>query len=219
MLERYLEALGIVVVTGASAREITGDGRVAGVTLADGRSFVCGLFLACPGIVPNVELAAAAGLEVGRGIVVDDAMRTSDPAVFAAGDVAEHRGRVVGLWPQSARQGEVAGRNAVGGEAVYEATPPATMLKVAGIDVASVGRFEPTRPGDVVVALEEEEDARYRKLIVGDGAIVGAILIGHPRLLPPVQAAIEDGRDVSGRLDALRLGDWSALDDSLAVAT
>jgi NADPH-dependent 2,4-dienoyl-CoA reductase/sulfur reductase-like enzyme/ferredoxin len=219
VLERYLEALGIVVVTSATTAGIAGAGHVAGVALEDGRGFECGLFLACPGIVPNVELAAAAGLAVGRGVVVDDAMRTSDPAVFAAGDVAEHDGRVAGQWPQSARQGEVAGRNAVGGDAVYEPLAPATMLKVAGIDVASVGRFDPSSPDDVVVAIEDEEDASYRKLLVADGAVAGAVLIGHPRLLPVVQAAIEDGRDVSGDLDALRRGDWSVLDTPVAVAT
>jgi NADPH-dependent 2,4-dienoyl-CoA reductase/sulfur reductase-like enzyme/ferredoxin len=219
VLERYLEALGIVVVTNAATAAVTGNGRVAGVTVEDGRDFECGLFLACPGIVPNTHLAGAAGLDVGRGIVVDDGMRTSDPAVFAAGDVAEHEGRVVGLWPQSARQGEVAGLNAVGGDVVYEPSAPATMLKVAGIDVASVGRFEPGSATDVEVATLDEEDARYRKLLIADGAIAGAVLIGHPRLLPAVQAAIDDGRDVSGDLDALRRGDWSVLDAPVAVAT
>ncbi len=219
VLQRYLEALGIVIVTNASASEISGHGRVDGVVLDDGRTFDCGLFLACPGIVPNTDLAEAAGLAVAHGIVVDDRMRTSDPNVFAAGDIAEFDGRVVGLWPQSARQGEVAGINAVGGDARYRPMAPASTLKVAGIDIFSVGRFDPLSPDDVVIAMEEKADARYRKLLVADGRVVGGILVGHARLQPGVQDAVEHDREVTVLLDALRAGDWTVLDPALAPAS
>jgi NAD(P)H-nitrite reductase large subunit len=212
VLERYLDALGITVMTDAVAARIHGDGRVAGVELVDGRQLECGLFLACPGVVPNVELAREAGLEVGRGVLVDRSLRTSDPAVYAAGEVAEVDGELIGLWPQSARQGEVAGVNAVGGSAVYEPAPPTARLKVAGAEVASIGRFEATEPGDVVIVREEDDAASYRKLIVNGGRAVGAILIGHPLELPAVQRAIEERRDVSDLFEQLRAGDWSVLD-------
>jgi NADPH-dependent 2,4-dienoyl-CoA reductase/sulfur reductase-like enzyme/ferredoxin len=212
VLERYLDALGITVMTDAVTARVHGDGRVAGVDLVDGRRLECGLFLACPGVVPNVELAREAGLEVGRGVLVDRCLRTSDPAVYAAGEVAEVDGELIGLWPQSARQGEVAGVNAVGGSSVYEPSPATARLKVAGAEVASIGRFEATEPGVVVIVREEDDAASYRKLVVNDGRAVGAILIGHPLELPAVQRAIEEGRDVSDVVEQLRAGDWSVLD-------
>jgi NAD(P)H-nitrite reductase large subunit len=216
VLERYLDALGITVMTDAVAARILGEDRVTAVGLADGRQLDCGLFLACPGVVPNVELAREAGLEMGRGVLVDRSMRTSDPAVLAAGEVAEVDGELIGLWPQSARQGEIAGVNAVGGSAVYEPTPTTARLKVAGAEVASIGRFDATEPGDEVIVREEDDAASYRKLVVNGGRAVGAILIGHPLELPAVQRAIEEGLDVTDVVDQLRAGDWSVLDRASA---
>jgi NADPH-dependent 2,4-dienoyl-CoA reductase/sulfur reductase-like enzyme/ferredoxin len=212
VLERYLEALGIAIMTAASTQALTGEQRVRGLVLDDGRGIDCQIFLACPGMVPNAELARDAGLEVRRGIVVDEWMRTSDPLVFAAGDVAELRGEIVGLWPQSARQGEIAGVNAVGGHASYTPTPPTALLKVVGVDVASIGRISPATPEDVTVALQDDDGTRYRKLVIADGRIVGAILVGHSRDLPTVQRAIEERRDVSSVLDSLRGGEWQVLE-------
>ena len=152
-----------------------------------------------------------------RGVVVDDAMRTSDPFVFAAGDVAEHRGLVSGLWPTAVEQGRIAAVNAVGGDERYAATPPATILKVTGVDLTSVGRFE-EEDGDEVVALEEPAESRYRKLVVRDGRAVGGILVGHPLEAPALTAAVQEGRDVGALLPALRAGDWSVLEGEAVPA-
>jgi nitrite reductase (NADH) large subunit len=212
VLQRYLEALGITIVTEATPRAVRGVDHVEGVELADGRTLDCGLLLACPGVVPEVDLARAAGLVVDRGIVVDRRMRTSDPAVFAAGEAAQIDGVVAGLWPPSARQGEVAGVNAVGGAVEYTPTIAMTVLKGIGLDVASIGRWEAASPDDVVVVLADEEGARYRKLVLSDGRPVGAILVGHGGDAPAVQRAVDEGRDVTDVLDRLRAGDWAVLD-------
>ncbi|MBA2360365.1 MAG: FAD-dependent oxidoreductase, partial [Actinobacteria bacterium] len=111
---------------------MTGSGRVFG--------WICDLFLVSAGIRSNVEIAQEAGLEVGRGIVVDDELRTSAPAILAAGDAAEHRGTVSGFWPAAVDQGRIAGINAVGGHERYEGSLPVTMLKVTGVDLMSAGR-------------------------------------------------------------------------------
>jgi nitrite reductase (NADH) large subunit len=152
-------------------------------------------------------------------VVVDARMRTSDPFVYAAGDVAEFGGELVGLWPQSARQGEVAAVNAVGGDAEYAAKPATTLLKVVGVDVAWIGRCHTTSPADVVVALVDDQAARYRKIIINEGRAVGAILIGHSRDIPAVQSAIEEARDVSAVLDELYAGEWSVLESVPAGST
>ena len=104
-------------------------------------------------------------------------MRTEDPHILACGDVAEHAGRIHGLWPVAVEQAEVAADNAVGGDKAYKGSIPFTMLKVVGVELTSVGRFE-EQEGDEVVALEEP-GGKYRKLVIEDGRIVGAILLGY----------------------------------------
>jgi len=154
MLLGYLSGLGIGVLSEAEATRVdTGPAGVAAATLKDGRTLPCDVFVACVGMRPNMELAAAAGIKVGRGILVDDHLQTSEPGVYAAGDVAEHAARLYGLWPAAAAQGEAAGVNAAGGERAYRGTVPATLLKIVGAELASVGRIAPEE-GDEVIALE-----------------------------------------------------------------
>jgi NADPH-dependent 2,4-dienoyl-CoA reductase/sulfur reductase-like enzyme/ferredoxin len=209
LVERYLAALGITIVTQAVLGEVVGGDRVEGVVLADGRTMPAGVLLSCPGVVPNVELARDAGLAVARGVVVDDHLRTSDPNVYAAGDVAEVAGEVAGLWPASTRQGEVAATNAVGGDLTYAPGPPTTLLKVVGLEAASIGRIDASGEGDVVIAHEDEEEARYRRLVLRDGRAVGAVLVGHARDVPAIQRAVEEGRELSELASELGVGYWS----------
>ncbi len=201
LVERYLDTLGITVITGVAPRSVMGDGRVAGVALSERRSLEGGLFLACVGVVPDLELARLAGLNINHGVVVDVRMRTSDRNVYAAGDVAELDGVVAGLWPESAKQGDVAAQNAVGGEVEYRASVPTTLLKVGGIDVASIGRIngEPT----VRLAMPASDEGRYRRIFAENGRAVGAVLVGHPGDVSTVQRAIEEGHDVSELLEEL----------------
>ena len=105
-------------------------------------------------------------------------------------------------------QGRIAALNALGVDEPYVEAAPVTMLKVTGADLLSAGRFEP-EDGDEVIALEDAADHRYRKLVLHDGALVGAVLFGYPLEAPGVSAAIKAGRDLSAHLDALRAGDWS----------
>ena len=231
MLRTYLEKLGLEIVTNAETAALHGDaelqrllhdkpeldsffyskGRVAEVRLKDGRALPCDLYLLCAGIRSNVQLAQEAGLTVNRGIVVDDGMRTSDPAIFAVGDAAEYQGEVHGLWPIAVNQAEVAALNALGGERVYQGNLPVTLLKVVGVDLASIGRFEPASPGEVVIALEDCAEQRYRKLVIAQGKIVGAILLGYPHAVAKVTACIKEQRDVTGQLVELQAGNWDVL--------
>jgi len=150
-------------------------------------------------------------------VVVDDALRCSDPDVFAVGDVAEHRGRCYGLWPAAVEQGEIAAENTLGGERTYEGTVPVTMLKVVGVDLLSIGRFE-GQEGDTEIALEDPEEHSYRKLVIADGRIVGAILIARQEDAPHVTNAVKEGRDVSDLVPALERGEWEGLAEQAPVA-
>jgi nitrite reductase (NADH) large subunit len=182
MLRTYLVSLGIHVLRGAECASVVGESRVENVVLKDGRKLACDVLLVCTGITPNIDLAKAAGIECKRGIVVDEYMRTSDPDVFACGDVAEYASSVQGLWTTAVDQAKVASVNAVGGPRLYQGTLPSTILKVAGIDLMSMGRFEATEPSETAIVVE---DARsYRKIVLRNGVAVGGILIGHSTLAP-----------------------------------
>ena len=209
LLQGYLEGLGLEIVTGAETAGVTANGRLSSALLADGRALAADVLLVAAGIAPNTELARAAGLEVGRGVLVDERMRTSDPEILAAGDVAEHAGRIHGLWPVAVEQAEVAADNAVGGDKAYRGSVPVTMLKVVGIELTSIGRVEP-EPGDDVIALTEL-GGRYRKLVLRGDRIVGAILLGHSREVAAVRTAISRGLAVGGVLADLRAGRWEVL--------
>ncbi len=211
ILRAYLEGLGIEIVTQAETAAVSANGRLREVTLRGGRTLESDLLLIAAGITPNVELAREAGLAVRGGVVVDDHMAASRPHVFAAGDVAEHSGRVLGLWPAAVEQAEVAADNAAGGAKTYAGTVPVTALKVAGIDLTSAGRFEPD-DGDEAIAFTEDAGQRYRKLVVDrSGRVAGAILIGHASLGAGIIAAVRDRAEVGAVLEPLRRGEWSAL--------
>jgi nitrite reductase (NADH) large subunit len=148
-------------------------------------------------------------------------MATSVPGIFAAGDVAEHGGLTLGLWPIAAKQGEVAAVNALGGDATLTAEVPATILKGVGVDLFSIGRPE-ARPGDEIV-VDEVADPRspsYRRLIVADGVAAGAIVLGpHPEVVALVTAAVKNRAPVSpAQLAELRRGRWEALKGTSVVS-
>lgn len=211
-LQTYLEGLGLEIVLRASVAEFVGEGRVREGLLTDGRRVPGDIALICAGIVPNSALAREAGLAVGEGVIVDERMQTNASDVFAAGDVAEFDKRVTGLWPVAVEQAEVAARNALGHERAYRGLVPPTGLKVVGVELASIGRFEPTGQDDEeVIALEDPVEGRYRKLVIVAGVIVGAILLGYPQEVPAVAAAIKLRRDVRQHLSALRGGEWQVL--------
>jgi nitrite reductase (NADH) large subunit len=144
-------------------------------------------------------------------IVVDDRMRTSDPAIFAVGDVAEHRGEVHGLWPIAVNQAEVAAINALGGGRVYQGSVAVMMLKVVDVELTSIGRFEASSPDEIVIALGDRAEQHYRKRVIDGGKIVGAILLGYPLEAPAVTAAVKEQRDVMRHIPTLRAGNWDVL--------
>ena len=215
ILRQYLEGLGLEFVMEAKAESVDANGRLRAVNLSEGRSIEAHILLVAAGIQPNVELAREAGLRIKRGVLVDERMRTDDPSVLAAGDVAEFESQLPGLWPTAVAQAEVAADTAAGGDKAYKGVVPVTILKVVGIELTSIGHFERTAPDDEVIALEADGGTKYRKLVISGGQIVGAILLGYGREVTPVRTAITKGADVTPHLDALRGGNWGVL-ESLA---
>jgi nitrite reductase (NADH) large subunit len=191
LLRGYLANLGIEVLVDAWTAALENGS----VVLADGRRVTADAFLVAAGIAPSVELARRAGLDVARGVLVDDQLRTSDPRIFAAGDLAEWRDTILGLWPVAVEQAEVAAENAVGGTRPYAGTVPVTMLKVVGVELLSIGAID--GPRELVDA--DPESLRYRKLVLDeDGRAIGAILLGHPEHVQMVTAAVRESRPMTG---------------------
>jgi nitrite reductase (NADH) large subunit len=191
LLRSYLANLGIEVLLEAETASL--DGRA--VELAEGRRLTADAFLLAAGISPSVELARRAGLDVARGVLVDDELRTSDPRILAAGDLVEWRGSILGLWPVAVDQAEVAAENAVGGSRPYAGTVPVTMLKVVGVELLSIGAID--GPRELVDA--DPDSLRYRKLVLDDDdRAIGAILLGHPEHVQMVTAAVKESRPMTG---------------------
>lgn len=210
-LKTYLEGLGLQLGFGKEVAAAQGDTRLRNLRLNDGTTLDCDLLVVAAGIAPNLLLASEAGAQTGRGVQVDERMRSSIEHVYAAGDAAEWRGapgQVPGLWAVAVEQGRIAALNALGGDAVYAPKPVPVALKVAGVDLTSIGRFEAAQ-GDEAIVLED--GSRYRKLVLHEGRVVGALLLGHPELADAVVAAVDAGRDVGGQRDTLARGDWSGL--------
>jgi NAD(P)H-nitrite reductase large subunit len=211
LLWEMLHDLGIELLPQTEAQRVLADDRVTAVELIEGSTIEAELCLVTTGILPNAELGQAAGLDVGVGITVDDGMRTSDPHIFAVGDVADHDGRRHGLWPASVEQAQVAAANMVGGEAAYGfATPPAR-LKVPGIDLLSIGAVDARGGESRTVVVSAYGTRNYRKLILEDGRLTGAIILGSPQLFDDVTTAVETRLELGSDLDALEHGKWEAL--------
>jgi nitrite reductase (NADH) large subunit len=211
LLWEMLQDLDIEVLAKTEARMLLGEERVRGVELLDGGTIDAELFLVATGIQPNAELAATAGLDVGVGVKVDDGMQTSDPDVFAVGDVVDHEGRRYGLWPASVEQAQVAATRMTGGDAAYSVTAQPARLKVPGIDLLSIGAVDAKSSQSRIVATSAYGTRRYRKLILEDGRLTGAIILGSPELFDDVTTAVERALDLGADLEALEQGKWQAL--------
>jgi len=177
MLKQCVEAKGVRVVLEASTAKIVGTDKVSGVELADGRLIEADAVIFAAGIRPNVQLAKDAGIDVGRGILVDDEMRTSSPNVFALGECAEHRGTCYGLVEPAYEQARVLADALADKVSRYGGSVVSTNLKVSGVNVFSAGDFE-GRQGSETMTFRDVRRGTYKKLIIDDGRLIGAVLVG-----------------------------------------
>jgi nitrite reductase (NADH) large subunit len=196
LLRARVERLGMRVRLAASARRLIGGECVDALELDDGTQVACDLVVFATGVRPEVELAERAGLRVERGIVVDDALRAAGCRnVHAIGDCAEHRGVVTGLWAPAWEQATVVAERLCGTDprAAYHGVRPSTKLKVAGIELATMGDVEPRDEHDEVIRYSEPRRGIYKSVIVRDGRVAGAILLGDVARAPGLTQALEQG--------------------------
>ncbi|MDQ6784605.1 MAG: nitrite reductase large subunit NirB [Actinomycetota bacterium] len=182
ILRRSVERIGITVHTDRqTSRVVSESGSVTGIVFSDGTEVACDMLVVSAGIRPNVGLAASAGLTVERAIVVDDHMRSvDDDDVYVVGECAQHRGQVYGLVAPLWEQASVLADHLTGvdHEARYQGSRMATKLKVAGVDLAAMGLKAPEHPDDEFVQFSEPKHGIYKTIIVRDGKLVGATLLG-----------------------------------------
>ena len=222
LLKREVEARGIKVMTSANTKEIYGDGYVAGLRLDDGTELPCTLVVMAVGIRPNAGIAKEAGLEVNRGILVDKHMRTSDPDIYALGECVEFKGTVYGLVAPLYEMAKVLADELAGaaGEGFIE-TALATKLKVTGINLFSAGDFAERENRDEIV-LRDARSGVYKRLVLEDDEVVGAVLYGDTADGAWFHQLIKDHTDVSEMRDTLIFGPAYAggapLDPTAAVA-
>jgi nitrite reductase (NADH) large subunit len=178
-LKRRIENLGIRVMLPKQTAALTGNGKVEGLRFASGEEIDAELVVIATGIRPNAHLAREAGLDVNRGIVVNDFMETSDPRIFAVGECTEHQGETFGLVAPLFDQARVlAARISGRSESGFSAPAPAAKLKIMGIDICSAGAIDETAPGVDTVRYEDPALGAYKKLFLKENRLIGMILVG-----------------------------------------
>jgi nitrite reductase (NADH) large subunit len=205
MLRRELEARGVEVLLGAETKRVEGLRRAAGVTLVDGRTIPANLVVVAVGVRPNAEIARTAGLNVNRGIVVDDRLETSQRDIYAIGECAEHKGQCYGLVEPAYDHARALAQSLSGTEQRYTGSVLATNLKVSGVRVFSAGDFIGA-PGTEAVILSDPGLKTYKKLVIASDRLVGAVLFGDTADGPWYLELIRSGQRIDGLRDELVFG-------------
>ncbi|MGP0090055.1 MAG: FAD-dependent oxidoreductase [Xanthobacteraceae bacterium] len=194
VLAQQIRGIGLTVRTGCSVKTIAGTDRVERLLLSTGETIACDTVIICTGIRANIELARGAGIAVGRGITVNDAMQTSDPDIYAVGECAEHDGNIYGLVAPGLEQAAVAAAHLCGEAGTYRGSVPTTKLKAAGVDVFSMGDVEQIEQrGDVRAFTYSDADTGiYRRLVTRRGRLVGALGVGAWPETNRIQQSVRD---------------------------
>jgi nitrite reductase (NADH) large subunit len=188
-----VRARGIEPLVNVVVQELLGSTRVVALTCADGRCIEADLVVVATGMTPHIDWVKRSGIHCARGVLVDDRMQTSAADVYAAGDVVEWRGRVVGLWTNAIAQAQVAAANAVGKSAIFQGLIPVVNLKCLGFPLFSMGEI--LEDGDGVTSwVQHDEGAQtYQRVIFRHGIPVGGILLGTSHGMGDIHKLLEGG--------------------------
>ncbi|RJQ41676.1 MAG: NAD(P)/FAD-dependent oxidoreductase [Nitrospiraceae bacterium] len=196
ILKTQMEKMGFAFFLGAKTREITGDEKVKSVILDDSTIIDCDMVIISAGVKPNTELADKLGIKCSKGIPVNDSLETELNGIYAAGDIAEHKGICYGIWPAAEEQGKIAGINMAGGSTVYTGTLPSNILKIAGINLISAGDIDPDKKLEAI-AQKDSEGLIYKKLVIKDNRIAGCTLYGDINGWKKIKKAMDEKKDIS----------------------
>ena len=206
LLRKALVDKGITVKCSANSKEILGEnGKVKALLLDDGTELPCDLLVMAVGIRPNVWLAQEAGLAVGKGIHVDDQMRTSDDNILAVGECVEHDGAIFGLVAPLYDQAKVAASTLLSEEAAFVQKELSTKLKVTGCDLFSAGDFAEGEGREDIVFRDPARGV-YRRLVLEDNVVVGAVMYGDTADSNWFFGLIKDKTDITDMRETLIFG-------------
>jgi nitrite reductase (NADH) large subunit len=205
LLQKDLEARGIRIHCKGATKAILGTDRVEAVLLEDGTLYPADLVCMAVGIRPEVRLANDAHLDVGRGITVNDCLQTSDPAIFALGECVEHNKQLFGLVAPLYDQAKILAATILGQDAAFQPVQTATKLKVTGVDLFSAGDFADA-PGREDIVFRDPGRGVYKRLILEDERLIGAVMYGDTGDGSWFFGLIKDGTDVTQMRETLIFG-------------
>lgn len=196
LLKTQIENMGIKVHLGLATEEILGQDEARGLRFKGQKEIEADMAIIAAGVRPNIRLAKEAGLETDRGLVVDDYLQSSNPKIFGAGDVIQHRGRVYGIIPSSFNQARVVASNILSKKEKYEGTVPSNSLKVVGLDLTSVGLVNPEEGTCEEFRKEKKEEGIYKKVVIQKGVVIGAIWMGTKKGISEISRIISQKLNV-----------------------
>jgi len=209
MLKKEIESKGINVVLSATTEEIMGKGAVTGIKLKDGQKFEANIILIQAGIRATIDLAQNSGLETNRGIIVNAYLETSKKDIFAVGDCVEYKNQTWGIIPACMEQSKIVAASALGLKKVeYKGTTPKNTLKIVGVELTSIGIFDPSKEeggGWDILKKADKDDCCYQKLILKDNTLKGAILFGDNKAMSFVYKKMEQDVTRQELMDILEL--------------
>jgi nitrite reductase (NADH) large subunit len=195
MLRGEIEKKGIKVVLNAATEEILGNDHVSGIKLKDGQKFESDIILIQAGIRATIDLAQDSGLETNRGIIVNQFLETSKNDIFAVGDCVEYKNQTWGIIPACMEQSKIVAASALGLKKIeYKGTTPKNTLKIVGMELTSIGVFDPSKEeggGWDILKRADKDDCCYQKLILKDNTLKGAILFGDTNAMSFVYKKME----------------------------
>lgn len=201
ILQWRLEKESVKVITSNTVQEIRGQKKVEEVSLRSGEILPCDMLIFAIGVAPSVSFLRESGVEINRGIIVNEKMETNIPNIYAAGDVVEikniisNKNQPIAIWPNATEGGKVAGANMLGEDKFYHGTFPMNSVEVCGIPTISMGLTEPE--GNDYKVFSKEEGINYRKVILRDNRVVGAVFVGNIERAGIFCGLIKDHLDVS----------------------
>ncbi|WP_019909603.1 nitrite reductase large subunit NirB [Paenibacillus sp. HW567] len=200
MLQSELERQGVKFAMGKQTVELTGEERVNGLRFSDGTELAADFVVMAVGIKPNTLLAQESGITVNRGIVVNDYLQTSMADVYSVGECTEHRGICYGLVAPLFEQGMVLAKHLSGVPTQpYEGSVVSTKLKISGVDVFSAGEFIETAEHTVISA-KDEWKRTYKKILLKNNIIVGAVLFGDVTESANLQKLVKQGAEMTDEI-------------------
>jgi len=204
VLKDRIETLGVNIVLGVKTQEILGEEKVSGVSLDNERELSGDFVLFSTGVRSNINWAAQSGIKVNKEVIVDQHLQSSASDVYAAGDVSEFEGMVYGIIPAAQEQAKIAAINILEEEKqVYKGTVPSNTLKIVGIDLTSIGLVNPEGPRYEEIKKIDRQRGVYKKIVLDQGKIVGAIILGDRRGVVEIQKLINQQTDVTKYKDYL----------------